>query len=287
VNLARLDRINGAWTEALSKLDLVRDALELQPVRLHSLAISGNVLRVLLQDADFAATLRNMCTIDRLKTLLKADMHSATLEWAAKACGAPRLSQFLAEAEAVALCCSGQYGPALAVIEKWLYDSACANRPVFLFRFAETLAAAGERETALNASLKLHGIFLRSAAKLGSEPLTLLNRLVLLLRTSGLLLHLGAVEESRELARLGHSAAVSAGDVALTCEFLNFLKQAGVESMDNEEIPLLVRRIKERAWYGAAQANNSAAGRGRSFAPLDELYHILIAFSEEATMAVA
>ena len=287
VNLARLDRINGLWTEALSKLNVVQDALNLHSITLYRVCVPDDVLHLLLQDSQLAGILRNACTIERLKTLLKAGMYSAILDLAAERRGEPLLAQFVAEAEAIALCRAGEFDPALRVIEKWLYRSSCGNQPVFLFRLAETLAAAGRRETALAALLKLKGIFLRSRAKLGSEPLTLLNRLALLLRTSNLLLHLNAPTDSQELARLGYEASVAAGDVSLVCEFLNVLKRAGVQTVDGEEISEFVRHTKARAWYGVAQPGCPVPERDRAVRRLNDLFQNLVALSDQTSPASA
>jgi hypothetical protein len=287
VNLARLDRINGSWTEALSKLDVLRDALNLHSIRLYHLTVSDGVLRIILQDNKLLTILNNMCMIERLKTLLKAEMYDQVLELAVEPSTGALLPQFLAEAQAVAFCCAGELGLARRLVERYLHRSASADPTVFLFRFAEVLAASGEHGAALNALLKLKDIFVRSQAKLGSEPLTLMNRLTLLLRTSSLLLHLNAQAECRESAWLGYRAALQLDDVPLICEFLHLLARAGRQDIHGKNISTLVLETKERAWYGVAQAPHGPAEQAHAIHAVDQLFQSLIFFSDQMAIAVA
>lgn len=287
VNLARLDRINGSWTKALSKLDVLRDGLNLHSIRLHHLAVSDDVLRIILQDNKLLTILNNMCMIERLKTLLKAEMYDQVLELAVEPSTGALLGQFLAEAQVVAFCCTGEFGLARRLVEKYLHRSASADPTVFLFRFAEVLAASGEHGAALNALLKLKDIFVRSQAKLGIEPLTLMNRLTLLLRTSSLLLHLNAQAECRESAWLGYKAALQLDDVVLICEFLHLLAEAGRQDIHGKNISTLILETKERAWYGVAQATHGPAEHTHAIHAVDKLFQSLIFFSDQMVIAVA
>ncbi|HEY2913347.1 MAG TPA: hypothetical protein VGK21_08315 [Candidatus Angelobacter sp.] len=287
VNLARLDRINGSWTEALSKLDVLRDGLNLHSIRLHHLAVADDVLRIILQDNKLLTILNNMCMIERLKTLLKAEMYDQVLDLAVEPSTGALLPQFLAEAQEVAFCCTGEFGLARRLVERYLHRAASADPTVFLFRFAEVLAASGEHGAALNALLKLKDIFVRSQAKLGSEPLTLMNRLTLLLRTSSLFSHLNAQEECRELAWLGYRAALQLDDVPLICEFLHLLARAGLQDIHGKNISTLVLETKERAWYGVAQAPRGPAEQAYAIHAVDKLFQSLIFFSDQMVIAVA
>jgi len=287
VNLARLDRINGFWAEALSKLDVLHEGLNLHSIRLYHLAVSDDVLRIILQDNKLLTILNNMCMIERLKTLLKAEMYDQICELAADSSTDALLLQFLAEAQAVAFCCKEEFGLARRMVERYLHDSACADPTVFLFRFAEVLAASGQREVALNALLKLKNIFVRSQAKLGDEPLTLMNRLTLLLRTSSLLLHLDAQEECRDLAWLGYRAALQLDDVPLICEFLHLLTNAGLQDIHGEKTYAIILETRERAWYGVAQTPCCSAQQTHAIHAVNKLFQSLIFFSDRMAITVA
>jgi len=255
INMARLDRIQGRYEDALDKFGAVYRAYQGKAARIERFHITSEMNVAIFTGPDSPARLaRTIYLLEFLKTFLKTKWWDRAVDFAASADhqGGDIIGRdILAEGLIVALGRLGRYPEAIAAGEPILADRQGPNRMLFLFRRAEVFAAAGRMDDALRIAVKLAEGFLAYPGPLSLTRVDLLARLAVFLEWI-------EASEANSVAELGYRTATQLDDVLLRTHFLNVL--ATLPGNDASTLHAQVRAIKKDGWYGAAKDAQTTPG---------------------------
>lgn len=270
LNLGRLDRIRQKNEDALRKFQVVEKVACGQEAYLGEQLIPAELSReIFSRSTPLPRLMRTAFILEWVKTLLKCRQYAEVSTfgpiWHNPADLTAR--DILWEGKIVALCCLGCHEDALAAGNPGLADREGLNRTLFLFRRAETFAAAGRIDDALRVAGNLATGFLNYP---GTVSMT---RMGLLARLTVLLIALGSKDALR-LAELGQKSATALGDMLFQSEFLNLM--ADIQGPEGEALRTEAVNIRRSGWYGSAR-NNIPASTGA----IESLTEELLSYSRQ------
>jgi tetratricopeptide (TPR) repeat protein len=253
LNLGRLDRIQQKFEEALRKFQVVEKIASGQEAYLGDQFIPAELSReIFSRSTPLPRLMRTAYILEWMKILLKCKQYSEVNafnpSWHNPADLTAR--DILWESKIVALCRLGRYDDALAAGNPALSDREGLNRTLFLFRRAETFAAAGRIEDALRVAGNLATGFLNYPGAVSMTRLGLLVRLTVLVAALGM-------KDALQLAELGYKSASMLGDMLFQSEFLNLM--ADLRGQDGVALRSEASNIRRNGWYGSARDSSQAS----------------------------
>lgn len=270
LNLGRLDRILQNNEEALRKFQVVEKVACGQEAYLGEHFIPAELSReIFSRTTALPRLMRTAFILEWVKTLLKCRQYSEVARFNPSWHNPGDLTarDILWESKIVALCYLGRHDDALDAGNPGLADREGLNRSLFLFRRAETFAAAGRIEDALRVAGNLATGFLNYPGTVSMTRLGLLVRLTVLLRTLG-------SKDVLRLAELGFKSATALGDIVFQSEFLELL--AGIPGHGGEVLRAKAANIRRSGWYGAARTDSHA-----SVEAIQNLTEELLSYSQQ------
>jgi hypothetical protein len=270
LNLGRLDRIRQRDEEALRKFQVVEKVACGQEAYLGEHFIPAELSReIFSRTTALPRLMRTAFILEWVKTLLKCRQYSevSTFNPSWHNPGDLTARDVLWESKIIALCYLGRHDDALAAGNPGLADREGLNRTLFLFRRAETFAAADRIEDAFRVAGNLATGFLNYPGTVSMTRLGLLVRLTVLLRALG-------SKDVLRLAELGYKSATALGDIVFQSEFLKLM--ADIQGHEGDALRAKAANIRRSGWYGTA-LNNTQASTGA----IENLTEELLLYSKQ------
>ncbi|HET8892187.1 MAG TPA: hypothetical protein VFQ41_25040 [Candidatus Angelobacter sp.] len=271
LNLARIARIQQRYEDALRSIEVVDKVARCQDAWLGDILIPASLSEeIFARSTPFPKLIRVTYILEWVKALIKCKRYSE-----AEAFNPPwhnpadlTARDIIWEGKIISLGCEGRYDDALAAAEPALADRDGLNRSLFLFRRAETYAAAGRIEDAARVAGGLAKGFLSYPP--GSLSMT---RMGLLVRLTALLIKLG-IEDALRLAELGLQRATALSDILFQSEFLNLM--ADLQGNGGMALRAEAAERRRKGLYGAGR--NSSQNPP---SPVEVLTQALLRFAAE------
>lgn len=269
LNLARLERIAQKYEEALRRIEVVDKVARCQDAWLGEVFIPADLSQeIFARTTPFPRLIRTTYILEWVKTLVKSKRYIEAIEfnppWHSP--GDLTARDVIWEGRIISLCCLGRYEEAIEAGGPALQERDGMNRSVFLFRRAETYAAAGQTEDAMRVARNLARSFIGYTGSLS------MTRLGLLVRLSSLLGKLGA-EDALPLAELGLNRATAVGDILFQSEFLHLMADFG--GGDATALRLEAASRRQNGLYGMGKNSR------KTFGPVEILTEELLQFARE------
>ncbi|MBL8227794.1 MAG: hypothetical protein JNL98_04935 [Bryobacterales bacterium] len=258
VNQSRLERIFSHFDTAIAMMEALSRALDgQQDAHFGPLTVTHtHWLAIAAEHPQSLCVLRILCTVEILKTLLKAERYHEILTRLREV---PRdnavLDGYAREAALIATIRGGNLTEAVRLGDAFLHLSSNENQPVFLYRAAELAAIQGDTARSLTLARSLCSRFGTSI------PLDNPSNLKRMACTTRLLACLHA-EEAGEAAARGLEAATAIDDVLLRVDFLSVIRQSATAPASLES-NVEMERLRRESLYGAARtAENATQSEG-------------------------
>lgn len=247
VNLGRLEAALGAWPAALERFARLHGIRADGALELECLCVAAGAWEsVAATPAEYEAFLETVYVGDSLKALLlnRRFAEAEAFAFPVEASPVAGLDGLATEARVVATCRLGDFAGARAQAAAASEGSRGWGRAVFRLRAAETLACAGEAQSAEAALRSLAGVVR------GVSPAALreLSTLYVVVRLAAACAEAGLREDTFALARAAHEGARAADDEAIQIELLHLLAPAA-PAAERAEWEDALSRAEERTGY--------------------------------------
>jgi hypothetical protein len=257
INLGRLERITARFDRSLERFQGLRELAERQlPATLGPLRITAEHWAAMLAAkpnlSNFFVT---GCVMETVKTLLKARRYACVLEYAAanRQVGNGKLSDAFCEASILACFHLGLLERARTLVEERLGGVENRNQPIFVLRWIESLALAGDDGEAFDAVLRLSEDLRENPDDAGTSSLRVLAELAAFSSQF-------AREECLRACETGLDRAVALSDVRLQMKFLAIIAKTHPDGAIRSEALARGQALKWSSLYGAASTPGEHGG---------------------------